>query len=89
VALSESLRQEAVISKSGVRVTCVEPGFVETELQSHNQNPLVVENIEAMREQIGDVLRAEDVADAIAYAAAQPDRVGINELLIRPQGQLR
>ncbi len=89
VALSESLRQEAVISNSGVRVTCIEPGFVETELQGHNENPLVVENIESMREQIGEVLTAEDIADAIAYVVSSPDRVGINELLIRPQGQLR
>ncbi len=89
VALSESLRQEAVISKSGVRVTCVEPGFVETELQGHNENPLVVENIEAMREQIGEALSADDIADAIAFAVGQPDRVAINELLIRPKGQLR
>ncbi len=89
VALSESLRQEAVISKSGVRVTCIEPGFVETELQGHNQNPLVVENIESMREQIGEVLSAEDIADAIVYLVSRPDRVGINELLIRPKGQLR
>jgi NADP-dependent 3-hydroxy acid dehydrogenase YdfG len=89
VAFSESLRQEAVISKSGVRVTCVEPGFVGTELQGHNENPAVVDNIEKMRGQIGEVLTAEDIANAIVYAVSQPDRVGINEMLIRPQGQLR
>ena len=89
VAFSESLRQEAVISKSGVRVTCVEPGFVGTELQGHNENPIVVENIEKMREQIGEVLSAEDIANAIVYAVGQPERVAINEILVRPQGQLR
>jgi NADP-dependent 3-hydroxy acid dehydrogenase YdfG len=89
VAFSESLRQEAVISKSGVRVTCVEPGFVGTELQGHNENPAVVDNIEKMRGQIGEVLTAEDIANAIVYAVSQPDRVGINEMVIRPQGQLR
>jgi NADP-dependent 3-hydroxy acid dehydrogenase YdfG len=89
VAFSESLRQEAVVSKSGVRVTCVEPGFVGTELQGHNENPAVVDNIEKMRGQIGEVLTAEDIANAIVYAVSQPDRVGINEMLIRPQGQLR
>jgi NADP-dependent 3-hydroxy acid dehydrogenase YdfG len=89
VAFSESLRQEAVVSESGIRVTCIEPGFVETELQGHNENPVVVENIEKLREQIGEVLTAEDVANAIAYAVGQPDRVGINEILIRPTRQQR
>ena len=89
VAFSESLRQEAAISESGVRVTCVEPGFVDTELQGHNQNPMVVENIEKMREQIGDPLTAEDIANAVLYAVSQPDRVGINEILVRPKRQLR
>ena len=46
----------------GVRVTCVEPGFVETELQGHNKNPIVVERIEKVREATGKVLEAEDIA---------------------------
>ncbi len=41
VGYSESLRQEGAYI--GVRVTCVEPGFVDTELQGHNEHPLVVE----------------------------------------------
>ncbi len=89
VAFSESLRQEAAISESGVRVTCVEPGFVETELQGHNENPMVVENIEKMREQIGEPLTAEDIANAVIYAVSQPDRVGVNEILVRPKRQVR
>src|SRR5438552_200676 len=39
VAFTESLRQEAL--NSNIRVAVVEPGFVETELQGHNTNPLV------------------------------------------------
>ncbi len=89
VAFSESLRQEAVMSKSNVRVTCVEPGFVGTELQGHNENPMVVENIEKMRGQIGELLTAEDIANAILYVVGEPGRVAINEILVRPQGQLR
>jgi NADP-dependent 3-hydroxy acid dehydrogenase YdfG len=89
VAFSESLRQEAVMSDSGVRVTCVEPGFVGTELQGHNQNPMVVETIDKMRDQIGEVLTAEDIADAILYAVGQPERVAVNEILVRPRRQTR
>jgi len=82
---SEALRQEAL--HANIRVTCVEPGYVETELQSHNQNPVVVQGIEKMRERIGDVLHADDIAGAIVYALSQPDHVSINEVLVRPTGE--
>jgi clavulanate-9-aldehyde reducatase len=84
---SEALRQEALHSQ--VRVTCIEPGFVETELQGHNKNPLVQQGVEKMREQIGDVLKAQDIANAILYAISQPAHVSINEMLVRPTGQQR
>jgi NADP-dependent 3-hydroxy acid dehydrogenase YdfG len=70
-------------------VTCVEPGFVETELQSHNKNPLVVEGIKRMREQVGSPLQSEDIAAAVLYAVSQPAHVAINEVLVRPTGQQR
>src|SRR5437764_9027015 len=62
VGFSEALRKEA--APSSVRVTCVEPGYVRTELQGHNEGP-VLEAIERMQEVIGDVLEADDLADAI------------------------
>jgi NADP-dependent 3-hydroxy acid dehydrogenase YdfG len=86
---SEGLRQEAL--HSNIRVTCLEPGFVVTELHGHNENPMVVDAIEKMRGQIGDegLLRAEDMAAAIVYAVSQPPRVSVNEILVRPTGQQR
>jgi NADP-dependent 3-hydroxy acid dehydrogenase YdfG len=84
---SESLRQEVL--HSGIRVTIIEPGFVATELQGHNENPIVVEQMEKMREQIGDPLEAEDIAAAILYAVASPPHVSLNEILIRPTRQQR
>jgi NADP-dependent 3-hydroxy acid dehydrogenase YdfG len=84
---SEALRQEAL--QSNIRVTCVEPGWVETELHGHNQDPVVVEGIEKYRSRIGEVLTAEDIANAIAYVVSQPDRVNINEVMVRPTSQLR
>ena len=87
VGFSEALRQEAL--HSNVRVTCVEPGFVETELQGHNTNPLVVEATNKMREGIGDLLQADDIARAIAFAVSQPPHVAVNEMLIRPTRQQR
>jgi NADP-dependent 3-hydroxy acid dehydrogenase YdfG len=85
VGFSEALRQEAM--HANIRVTCVEPGFVDTELQGHNTNPVVKEATERMREQIGEVLQAEDIAGAILYAVTQPRRVNVNEVLVRPTGQ--
>jgi NADP-dependent 3-hydroxy acid dehydrogenase YdfG len=84
---SEALRQEAL--NSNIRVTCVEPGFVDTELQGHNEHPMVVEATEKMREEIGTILEAEDIARAILYIVSQPEHVAINEVLIRPTGQRR
>ena len=84
-AFSESLRQEGV--NYNVRVTIIEPGFVDTELQGHNEHPLVVETIQKSIEEIGKVLEPGDIANAIVYAVQQPAHVSINEVLVRPSGQ--
>ena len=84
---SEALRQEAAYVN--VRVTCVEPGFVDTELQGHNTNPMVVEATQKMRESVAKVLEADDIAQAILYVVSQPEHVSINEVLVRPTGQTR
>ena len=86
-AFSEALRQEAL--HSSIRVSCVEPGFVDTELQGHNENPVVLEATEKMRDQIGKVLEAKDIANAILFAVSQPAHVSLNEILIRPSAQQR
>jgi clavulanate-9-aldehyde reducatase len=86
-AFSEALRQEALHAK--VRVTTVAPGFVETELQSHNTHPLVRRTMERDREQIGEVLKAEDIAGEIVHAVTLPAHVCVNEIVVRPTGQAR
>ena len=85
VAFTEALRQEAL--HANVRVSVVEPGFVDTELQGHNRHPMVVEATEKMRDKIGKVLEADDIARAIVFTVAQPEHVAVNEVLVRPTGQ--
>lgn len=82
-AFSEALRQEA--SRHGVRVTIIEPGFVETELQGHNR-PEVHEKLKERTAKV-EPLQAHDIADAIEYAVTRPAHVSLNELLIRPTTQ--
>jgi NADP-dependent 3-hydroxy acid dehydrogenase YdfG len=82
-AFSESLRQE--LAKRYVRVSLVEPGATATELASHNRP----EVLEAMRNQFGQRMQAEDIADAITYIVTRPRHVAVNEMLIRPTEQER
>jgi NADP-dependent 3-hydroxy acid dehydrogenase YdfG len=82
-AVSEALRQE--VSRSGVRVTIIEPGFVKTELQGHNRDE-VKETLEKRTSGV-EPLQAHDIADAIEYAVTRPAHVSLNELLIRPTTQ--
>jgi NADP-dependent 3-hydroxy acid dehydrogenase YdfG len=86
-AFSEALRQETGWAK--IRITVVEPGFVDTELQGHNELEVVQQAIAKMREQIGKILDADDIARAILYALSQPQHVSVNEILVRPTGQPR
>jgi NADP-dependent 3-hydroxy acid dehydrogenase YdfG len=82
-AFSESLRQE--VTRRYVRVSLVEPGATATELASHNR-PEVLQSI---RNQFGQRMEAEDIADAITYIVTRPRHVAVNEMLIRPTEQER
>jgi NADP-dependent 3-hydroxy acid dehydrogenase YdfG len=69
-AMGEAARQE--LNESGVRVTLIEPGMVDTEFFD---NP------------VSGALQADDVARAVLYAVAQPPHVDVNEILVRPTAQ--
>ena len=45
-----------------------------------------IEGLDALRERL-DAMHAEDIANAIVYATTQPERVSVNEILIRPTQQ--
>ncbi len=73
------------MTKRYVRVSLVEPGATATELASHNRP----EVLQAIRNQLGQTMRAEDIADAITYIVTRPRHIAVNEMLIRPTEQER
>jgi NADP-dependent 3-hydroxy acid dehydrogenase YdfG len=81
---SEALRQE--LTGTGVRVTVIEPGMVDTELTDHVTDPAGRAQVEAYYTSI-PILQAEDVADAVVYAASRPPHGAVAEILLRPAGQ--
>jgi NADP-dependent 3-hydroxy acid dehydrogenase YdfG len=80
-AISEGLRQEADPS---IRVTTISPGVVESELADTITDPATQVRIAAYR---ANTIPAGAIADAIAYAIAQPADVDVNEIVIRPARQ--
>jgi NADP-dependent 3-hydroxy acid dehydrogenase YdfG len=82
-AISETLRQELL--EDNIRVTIVEPGAVATELATHITDEDAKQNLSGLLSL--DILQAEDIASAIAYCVTQPERVSVNEILIRPTQQ--
>jgi NADP-dependent 3-hydroxy acid dehydrogenase YdfG len=82
-AISEGLRQELL--ENNVRVTIVGPGAVDTELPDHITDEEAREGLSGLLKL--ERLQAEDIADAIVYAVTQPERVSVNEILIRPTQQ--
>jgi NADP-dependent 3-hydroxy acid dehydrogenase YdfG len=69
-AMGESARQE--LNDSGVRVTLIEPGMVDTPFFD---NPVT------------GALEPDDVARAVMFAVSQPPHVDVNEILLRPTAQ--
>ena len=69
-AMGHSLRAE--VSGSGVRVTLIEPGAVDTPFFENTPD---------------SALEADDVARSVMFALTQPPSVEINEMLIRPARQ--
>jgi NADP-dependent 3-hydroxy acid dehydrogenase YdfG len=69
-AMGEAARQD--LQGTGVRVTLIEPGMVDTPFFENRPT---------------DALADEDIARAVIYAISQPPHVDVNEILIRPTAQ--
>jgi NADP-dependent 3-hydroxy acid dehydrogenase YdfG len=80
---SEALRQE--VTGRRVRSSLIEPGATESELVMHVRPEIR----DQLPPGVGQILRAEDIADAIVYVVTRPRHVAINEVLVRPTEQVR
>ena len=85
-AFSEGLRQE-FSQRSNIRITCIEPGVVATELINTITDKALEKYVERTKQM--DALQAEDIANAIVFAVQAPNHVNVNEILIRPTTQER
>jgi NADP-dependent 3-hydroxy acid dehydrogenase YdfG len=81
VGFHDALRKE--LGNDGIRVSVIEPGAAWTEW-GHN----ISEDAMKTRRETLDALTADDIAQALVYAFAQPPRVLVEEILIRPVKQI-
>ena len=81
-AFSEALRNE--VQEYGIRVTLIHPGMTKTpffESFTRGGSPVPLDKRE--------ILRPEDIANAIHFAVTRPEGVSLNELTVRPTWQER
>ncbi|HHA1370560.1 SDR family oxidoreductase [Enterobacter bugandensis] len=76
-AISDGLRQES----SNIRVTCVNPGVVESELASTITHPETMAAMDAYR---AIALKPADIARAVRHIIEAPESVDTTEITIRP-----
>jgi NADP-dependent 3-hydroxy acid dehydrogenase YdfG len=79
-AFSESLRKTA--NKDGIKVTLIEPGAVDTDLQTQSESE--------KQKRIKDLkmLTADDLAQCIYFCLRQPKRLDVVTMQVRPLMQL-
>ena len=86
-ALSEGMRQE-LGPRYGIRVTCVEPGAVATELTDHIGDEELKKDSAKMFSRLTP-LEAERIAEGIVYAVTAPPSATVAEVLVMPTDQMR
>ncbi|MFN7090338.1 MAG: SDR family oxidoreductase [Allorhizobium sp.] len=76
-AISDGLRQE----NDKLRVTCIYPGVVESELAKTITDPVAAQAMESYRQ---IALKPEAIAAAIMHVIGQPDGVDTSDIVVRP-----
>jgi len=83
-SLTEGLRQELRELGSGIRVSAISPGFVETEFAAryHKSEEAAEKTYSRFK-----VLADTDVAEAVAWVLAAPPHMQVHDVLVRPTEQ--
>lgn len=83
-ALTEGLRQELRDAESGIRVSAVSPGLVETGFAENYYG-----SSEANARVYGrfPVLQAEDIAETVRYLLSCPPHMQVHDVIMRPTRQ--
>lgn len=84
-AFSDGLRME-VGQKHNIRVTCIQPGAVATELYDQIADPYHRQQMEDLAKQM-TFLQGADIADTILFAVHAPAHVNVAELFVLPIDQ--
>lgn len=79
--LTRQLRME--LGPKDIRVSMLEPGITDTELQGHFTFQGATDWIASARQSI-EFLKADDVARVVAFLAAQPRHVNLQQVVIMP-----
>ena len=81
-AFSDGLRME-VGQKHNIRVTCIQPGAVATELYDQITDPGYRQQMDDLTKQM-TFLKGEDIAETILFATRAPAHVNVAELFVLP-----
>ncbi len=76
-AISDGLRQE----NDRLRITCVHPGVVESELADTITDTAAIEGMKTYR---AIALTPDAIGRAVRFAIEQPDDVDVSEIVVRP-----
>ncbi|MFC4905823.1 SDR family oxidoreductase [Actinomadura gamaensis] len=84
--LTQNIRAE--VGPKNVRVTNIEPGLTETELQGNVTHEGMRDALPAWFESVGEYLVADDIADVIEYVTTRPRRLNLREIVVLPTRQV-
>jgi len=83
-AFSEGIRQE-LSPKFNIRVTCIEPGVVDTGLIDTITDESLQRFVEKTKKLAA--LKSQDIANTILFSVEAPNHMNVNELVVRPTAQ--
>ncbi len=84
IALSRTMRME-LSPEFNIKITSIEPGTVATDLREDISDKELLEDKDYSEDE--PKLQPKDIANAVLYAVSEPDRVNVNEILIKPTGK--